>query len=104
MHLPTQAGTMFSICMRGHLAAALGFVACNQYGQLMLPANYLAGLDELVVVVMHCLPDLFGTVSIHRCQVSTKLIDAFFCHTLARSSFTYKPLYDNDILMLFSSW
>lgn len=44
---------------------------------------HLTGLDEVMVVVVHCLPDLLGTVSIHSCQISTKLVNALFCHTLA---------------------
>lgn len=37
----------------------------------------------MMVVVVHCLSDLLGTVSIHSCQISTKLVNALFCHALA---------------------
>lgn len=62
--------------------------------------SHLAGLDELVVIVVHRLPDLLGAVGIQRCQVSTKLVDAFFCHTLGHSSTTYEGSHDKVISML----
>ena len=45
--------------------------------------GYLAGLDEVMIVLMYGLSDLVSTVSIHCCQISSKLVNAFLCHALS---------------------
>ena len=68
--------------------------------QHVMQVTDLTGLNEVMVVVMHCLPDLVCTVSIYCCQISTQLIYPLLCHALSYMhhgcQHTYSSLYSTS--------
>ena len=73
--------------MQGQFAAVVAYSKRPSTRGKMCLKLHLTGLDEVMVVVVHCLPDLLGTISIHSCQISTKLVNALFCHSLRTPKF-----------------
>jgi hypothetical protein len=63
------------------LSGRVSWIVCSK--QHVSRVTDLTGLYEVVVVVMHCLPDLVCAVCIHRRQISSQLIYALFCHALS---------------------